>query len=165
MVISSCMKNDNSKYNAHIGKRILVVDDSESIHSLFKSFFDYHGFKNVGTAGCGEQAIEEVRINSPDVILMDTQMPGLEGPKVYEGLREMGFNGLCYGMSGVSPTYKKQVEESWMEVGAKRFFPKDQIATVDGSRLVLDAIVVDSLLKRRGKVPRVQMPTRIFPKY
>jgi two-component system NarL family response regulator len=62
--------------------RILLVDD----HALFieglKSLLEVNNIKVVGTASDGQQALEQVRALSPDVVLMDINMPrhdGLEG--------------------------------------------------------------------------------------
>lgn len=59
--------------------RVLVADD----HSLFRdgiaSLLQAAGLEVVGEAGDGEQAVAAARRLRPDVVLMDIQMPGLDG--------------------------------------------------------------------------------------
>lgn len=59
---------------------ILMVDD----HSVFRSGLRLlleikGGFKVIGEAGSGEEAIKQARELSPDIILMDLAMPGMDG--------------------------------------------------------------------------------------
>jgi DNA-binding NarL/FixJ family response regulator len=60
--------------------RILVADDHtlfrEGLHSLFNSLSD---IEVVGEASTGEQAISQAEKLQPDVVLMDVQMPGVNG--------------------------------------------------------------------------------------
>jgi two-component system NarL family response regulator len=57
----------------------MLVDD----HALFMDGLRYllktYGFEVVGTAGSGEEALQQAALCSPDVILMDIRMPGLSG--------------------------------------------------------------------------------------
>lgn len=59
--------------------RVLVADD----HSLFRdgiiSLLKAAGMEVVGEAGDGAQAVAEARRLRPDVVLMDIQMPGMDG--------------------------------------------------------------------------------------
>jgi DNA-binding NarL/FixJ family response regulator len=59
--------------------RVLVADD----HSLFRdgivSLLRAAGLEVVGEAGDGQQAVAAARRLRPDVVLMDIQMPGLDG--------------------------------------------------------------------------------------
>ena len=59
---------------------ILLVDD----HTLYREglrelFGHWEEFKVVGEAGNGQEAIEFCRETPPDIVLMDVQMPGLDG--------------------------------------------------------------------------------------
>jgi len=67
--------------------RVLIVDDSKVVQE-----FLYHVLSSdpeiqiVGVANSGEEAIEMVRMNEPDVITMDIHMPGIDG---YETTRKI----------------------------------------------------------------------------
>ncbi len=57
------------------GKRILVVDDEPSIQRILRRNLAISGYE-VLVAETGEQALEMVRINQPDLILLDLWLPG-----------------------------------------------------------------------------------------
>jgi DNA-binding NarL/FixJ family response regulator len=60
--------------------RVLVVDDQELVRSGFSVILDAaDGITVVGEAANGEAAIAAVGEHSPDVVLMDIRMPGMDG--------------------------------------------------------------------------------------
>ena len=65
---------------------ILVVDDVEKNVKLLADVLAVRGFE-VSTAASGEQALQAVRDNPPDLILLDVMMPGLSGYDVCRALR------------------------------------------------------------------------------
>jgi DNA-binding response OmpR family regulator len=65
---------------------ILVVDDDAPILLLMRSLLREFGFEPVA-AGSGEQAIEEAQKRTPDLILLDRNMPGMTGDEVVRELR------------------------------------------------------------------------------
>ena len=67
--------------------KILVVDDVMPNVLLLKIMLTNEKF-NIITASNGEQAIEMVRKENPDLILLDVMMPGLTGYEVAEILRK-----------------------------------------------------------------------------
>jgi two-component system phosphate regulon response regulator PhoB len=64
---------------------ILVVDDDAPILLLMRNLLREFGFDTVA-ANSGEQALAEVQKRTPDLILLDRNMPGMSGDEV---LREM----------------------------------------------------------------------------
>lgn len=59
-------------------QKILVVDDSPTERFALKEFLTRHGF-SVISAESGEDAIAKARSDTPDLILMDVVMPGING--------------------------------------------------------------------------------------
>ncbi len=60
------------------GSRILVVDDDEIIRKLLRRVLERSGFV-VDEAASGEQAIDCIEANAPDLILLDVVMDGIDG--------------------------------------------------------------------------------------
>jgi CheY-like chemotaxis protein len=58
--------------------RILIVEDNENNRSLLKDILTFHGHE-VAVASDGHEGISLARALMPDLILMDIQMPGLDG--------------------------------------------------------------------------------------
>lgn len=72
------------------GKRILAVDDSNDNLTLIEMFL--RGTKaNLTFAGNGKQAIDSAQTNAFDLVLMDIQMPGMDGHEATEEFRKMGI--------------------------------------------------------------------------
>jgi two-component system, cell cycle response regulator DivK len=57
---------------------ILVVEDNEANQLLARSVLEREGFR-VEIAGNAQEALEKLSITPPDLILMDVQMPGVDG--------------------------------------------------------------------------------------
>jgi len=59
---------------------VLLVDDHELVRTGIKRILDdVRGFKVVGEAKDGEQAVQFCRQHSPNIVLMDMNMPGMGG--------------------------------------------------------------------------------------
>ena len=67
-------------------KRILVVDDEEDILDLVEYNLAKNGY-DVTCVASGEEAIEIVRKDSPDLILLDLMLPGVDGLEVCRRLK------------------------------------------------------------------------------
>ena len=61
------------------GVRVLVVDDTDHVRQLVVAMLTLDGFDVVGEAADGEQALRLARETDPHVIVMDLQMPVLDG--------------------------------------------------------------------------------------
>jgi CheY-like chemotaxis protein len=66
--------------------RVLVVDDSAVIRDLIAVNLELEGYE-VTVAGDGEEALERVAEQRPDVITLDVVMPRLDGFETAERLR------------------------------------------------------------------------------
>ena len=68
-------------------KRILIVDDEPNIVLSLEFLMKKHGYE-VETATDGEQALEAVNRQHPDLVLLDVMMPRKDGYQVCQILRE-----------------------------------------------------------------------------
>lgn len=102
---------------------ILLVDDNHIFRGVLKLAFQFKGY-NINEANSGESAIEEVINNNSkyDIILMDTQMPGVKGYEACMIMRDQGYNGTIIGMSFNNEI--KNLNELWINNGANAYIPK-----------------------------------------
>lgn len=68
---------------------ILVVDDDAPILLLMRNLLREFGFEPVA-AGSGPQALAEAQRRTPDLILLDRNMPGMSGDEVLAAVRNDG---------------------------------------------------------------------------
>ncbi len=61
---------------------VLIVDDHPSFRSSARMLLESEGYRVVGEADDGETAIAAVRDLAPDVVLLDVQLPGIDGFEV-----------------------------------------------------------------------------------
>ena len=67
-------------------QRILVVDDEPPLVELVRGYLAREGF-DVVTAGDGPTAVQMVRDESPDVVVLDVMLPGFDGLEVCRQIR------------------------------------------------------------------------------
>ncbi len=65
---------------------ICIVDDNDDIREIYRMKFEVEGFETV-TAANGEQALEIARTKNPSAILLDIQMPVMDGLEVLGHLK------------------------------------------------------------------------------
>jgi DNA-binding response OmpR family regulator len=68
------------------GLRVLVVEDTVEFRELIVNQLEAEGFR-VGAVGDGERAVEVARTTSPDVIVLDLGLPGIDGVEVCRQVR------------------------------------------------------------------------------
>src|SRR6202158_2135826 len=66
--------------------KLLVVDDEPRTAELTAELLRRAGYV-VEVAISGTEALERVRLNSPDLMLLDYEMPDMEAPEVLDTLR------------------------------------------------------------------------------
>jgi len=69
-------------------ERILIIDDSQDNLRLTQMLLECEGFQ-VSTAGDANQALLVLQTEQPDLILMDIQLPGMDGLELTRCLRKI----------------------------------------------------------------------------
>jgi two-component system alkaline phosphatase synthesis response regulator PhoP len=70
-----------------MAKKILLVDDDYDFTVSVKTVLEASGFQVV-TASAGEEGLEKVGAERPDLIVLDVMMPGMNGWEVCETLKD-----------------------------------------------------------------------------
>ncbi|MCA9010407.1 MAG: response regulator [Planctomycetaceae bacterium] len=70
--------------------RVLVVDDTDDIRELVATLLQRKGF-DVTTAVGGRQGVAQASSDQPDLILMDLNMPDMDGWRATREIREAGI--------------------------------------------------------------------------
>jgi two-component system cell cycle response regulator len=139
-------------------QKVLVVDDSRVNVKMLEEYLkdEYEVLK----AYSGEEALNKVKDNSPDLILLDIMMPGIDGYEVCERLKadpETSFIPIVM----VTSLEKEEQKIKGLELGAedyivKPFSPGELLARVErvlsrpgmaplkgNSPLILGDLVID----------------------
>jgi nitrogen regulation protein NR(I) len=101
-------------------KRILVVDDEESIRELLKDFLETKGYE-VAIASDGESGLKMLRDDRFDLMLMDVMMPGMSGLDV---LREIDSENLDIPVIMMTAFASVQTAVEAMKLGAYDYITK-----------------------------------------
>ncbi|HVE12968.1 MAG TPA: response regulator [Elusimicrobiota bacterium] len=68
------------------GKKVLIVDDGAELREVISSGLEIAGFEPL-TAEDGLQGLQAARKHKPDLILLDINMPGMDGGEVGQALK------------------------------------------------------------------------------
>lgn len=139
--------------------RVLIVDDSLVARTVFTRMLDSDAFEIVATAGDAEQAIALLRIHKVDIVLLDVEMPGIDGltalPRILEasgGARVLIVSSACE--EGAAASLKA------LTLGAADTLLKPGAGSFAGQ---FGKMLVDRLL-RIGHAPRLRAtPAAVGP--
>ena len=79
--------------------KVLVIDDEPSIVELFTDYLNGQGF-DVISAGGGEEGLDRLRLDGPDIVLLDMRMPGLDGLETLRRIRKVNVRVPVLMVSG-----------------------------------------------------------------
>lgn len=79
--------------------KILLVDDEESIRNMMRMTLELDGY-DVETAADGPIAIQKFQEQSPDVVLLDVRIPGMDGVEVLRRIKELNHDAEVIIISG-----------------------------------------------------------------
>ena len=110
--------------------KILVVDDDQYITGLIQQILEAEGF-DVTAANSGRSALEKAAASEPDLVLLDINMPDMNGYEVLKRIREKSNVGVMMLTGVIEPS----AVSSSLDLGAddymrKPFQPKVLVARI-----------------------------------
>jgi DNA-binding NarL/FixJ family response regulator len=112
---------------------VLIVDDHASFRSAARMLLELEGYEVVGEAVDGEDGIRRARELDPDLVLLDVQLPGMNGFEV-AALLTAGAGGpaIVLTSSHDSGDFGRLIASS----GARGFIPKAELSAARLAALV-----------------------------
>lgn len=114
----------------------MIVDDDSVLGHLYKNAFTYEGFE-VSVAMDGEEALELVKSEKPDLILTDTMMPKIDGLELLKKLKSKAATKKIPVIVMSNLANEEDVQAA-LKAGAvrhiskKEFGPKEVVSEVKG---------------------------------
>jgi len=76
----------------NVASKVLVVDDHERFRVAARTLLEEMGLDVIGEAESGESALELFERFKPDIVLLDIQLPGMDGIEVARKLFDAGHS-------------------------------------------------------------------------
>jgi DNA-binding NarL/FixJ family response regulator len=129
----------------------VVADDHPPVLETIARYLGLHGFRVVGRAANGEQALALVESQRPALALLDARMPGLAGAEVIRRVTRTTPQCACVVYSGFADG---RVLTEALDAGARGFVLKDAaleslvraLEVVAGGGMYIDPALADALI-------------------
>lgn len=124
--------------------RVLVVDDNPFMREIVRGLLIHLGVRNIMEAGDGIAALETIRSASPDLVVLDWEMPLLNGPELVRIVRSPGV----FPIPDIPIIMLSGHLERWRVVEAARLGVNEFLCKPVSAKTMLDHLV-SILLKPR----------------
>lgn len=114
-------------------KKILLVDDDEDMLMMTGRWLKKAGY-DVKSASSGREAIECIKEDIPDLVLLDFSMPDMDGIATLSAIRSTD------GISGTPVIFLTGMEEDETSAAAKELNPQGFISKSKGKQTILSAL-------------------------
>lgn len=141
--------------------RILIAEDNAEIRTLVSSILVEEGHK-VGVAQNGQQALDMMTDDPPDVLVLDIMMPQMDG---YTVLKELKSSGIKEQMKILILTAKTS-ESDWVrgyKLGADSYLTKpfDTDELINGIEDLLSSTKEQLRVRRDAELDKAQLLSRL----
>jgi two-component system nitrate/nitrite response regulator NarL len=108
-----------------VGPRVLIVDDHADFRAFARALLDADGFEVVGEAHDGASALAAARSLKPSLVLLDVQLPDIDGFVVCEQLSgDDNAPAVVLTSSRDASSYRRRLGES----SARGFISKAELS-------------------------------------
>ena len=115
------MRDDGS-----VPRTVLIVDDSAPFRTTARALLEARGYTVAGTAADGAGALDAARSLRPDAVLLDVNLPDMDGVTVADALtREAAAPAVVLVSTVERAALGGRVEAS----GARGFLPKSELGS------------------------------------
>ena len=111
-------------------KTVLVVDDEPDIVLTVRLALELEGYR-VLTAGSGEDALERLERERPDIILLDLRLPGIDGFAVLERLAQNTPPVIVLSAHASGGAMQRALEMGCREFITKPFHPEQLVDKIE----------------------------------
>jgi DNA-binding NarL/FixJ family response regulator len=108
-----------------VGGTVLIVDDHPAFRAAARALLQAAGFEVVGEADDGASAVASAHELRPEIVLLDVQLPDIDGFAVARQLAEIGASAaivLTSSRSIASVRWRLEANPDW------RFIPKSELS-------------------------------------
>lgn len=122
--------------------KVLIVDDEAHIRKYLSLIVKRLGNPVILEAQNGEEALMQYDTHTPDIVLLDVNMPGMDGIQALEKLREAHPKAVVVMLTSLAA---RNVVERCVELGAVNFLRKDT------PKEAIAKIIADTIEAHLGK--------------
>ncbi len=90
-------------------KTILIVEDDEDLRGIYKEILELYDF-DVQIAFNGLEGVELYKEKKPSLVIMDADMPVLDGYKAFKQIREIDNNAQVIIVTGFADNEPRSIE-------------------------------------------------------
>jgi putative two-component system response regulator len=123
-MVSSVVTMGNSSLTNGFHQCILIVDDDPVNLRFLERLLGHAGYKDIVIAGSGKSALEVSRQRQPDLIILDLQMPEIDGYEVLSTLRNSVGSGVYVPILVYTADVTYEARKRALELGASDFLTK-----------------------------------------
>ena len=127
-----------------VSKKVLIVDDQYGIRLLLYEVFSKDGYTTYSAAN-GKEAIHIVQTESPDIVLLDMKIPGMDGLEILKHIKAINSDIKVIMMTaygeldmleeanayGVITHFTKPFDIDQLRSAVKRVFNEEKIINKD----------------------------------
>ncbi len=92
----------------HSGKTILITEDEKALASLLYDLFESYHYNVISASSC-EETLDKLKHNKIDLLLIDKELPDINGVECIKKMKEKGFNfAVVLSTGSIDESDKKQ---------------------------------------------------------